>query len=138
MARIVQSMNKGWRFAKTGEVPAALPQGWEQVDLPHTWNAVDGQDGGNDYWRGTAAYVKAFDRPALEPEGRAVLEFLGAAMKLVDELETPTLEAYGINKGQFFGAIEKMAHDAMESGSPQNTQREITQADVEQLYRNLW
>ena len=66
MARIVQSMNKGWRFAKTGEVPAALPQGWEQVDLPHTWNAVDGQDGGNDYWRGTAAYVKAFDRPALE------------------------------------------------------------------------
>ena len=80
MARIVQSMNKGWRFAKTGEEPAAQPPGWEQVDVPHTWNAVDGQDGGNDYWRGTAAYVKAFDRPALEPEGRAVLEFLGAAM----------------------------------------------------------
>lgn len=69
-----------WRFAKTAEVPAALPAGWEAVTLPHTWNAVDGQDGGNDYWRGTAMYCKAFSRPELEPEGRAVLEFLGAAM----------------------------------------------------------
>lgn len=73
-----------------------------------------------------------------DSDQEASRKFLGAAMKLVDELETPTLEAYGINKGQFFGAIEKMAHDAMESGSPQNTQREITQADVEQLYRDLW
>ncbi len=34
--------------------------------------------------------------------------------------------------------IEKMAYDAMDSGSPQNTQRTITQADVEQMYKNLW
>jgi hypothetical protein len=31
-----------------------------------------------------------------------------------------------------------MTYDAMDSGSPQNTQREITQADVEQMYKNLW
>ena len=69
-----------WRFAKTAEVPVALPGSWEAVTLPHTWNAVDGQDGGNDYWRGTAMYCKSFTRPELEPDGRAVLEFLGAAM----------------------------------------------------------
>ncbi len=69
-----------WRFAKTAEVPDSLPADWESVTLPHTWNAVDGQDGGNDYWRGTAMYCKAFRRPELEPGGRAVLEFLGAAM----------------------------------------------------------
>ena len=57
---------------------------------------------------------------------------------LTQELETPTLEEYGIDKEKFFHVIEKMAHDAMESGSPQNTQREITQGDVEQMYRNLW
>ena len=34
--------------------------------------------------------------------------------------------------------MEKMAYDAMDSGSPQNTQREITQADIEQMYKNLW
>lgn len=69
-----------WHFFKTAEIPAALPENWECVTLPHTWNAVDGQDGGNDYWRGTAMYAKAFLRPALEENGRAVLEFLGAAM----------------------------------------------------------
>ncbi len=74
------SWNNGWRFAKTSVVPVEMPQGWEAVTLPHTWNAVDGQDGGNDYWRGTAAYCRAFGRPELEQDGRAVLEFLGAAM----------------------------------------------------------
>lgn len=78
--RNIINFNDCWRFAKTADVPAALPTDWESVTLPHTWNAVDGQDGGNDYWRGTAMYCKEFDHPALEPDGRAVLEFLGAAM----------------------------------------------------------
>ena len=70
----------GWRFAETTDVPVEFPASWEAVTLPHTWNAVDGQDGGNDYWRGTAMYCKTFPCPELEPGGRAVLEFLGAAM----------------------------------------------------------
>jgi alcohol dehydrogenase class IV len=68
----------------------------------------------------------------------AAKKFLDAAAALVEELETPTLEAYGIDRAAFFDNIEKMAHDAMESGSPQNTLRPITQADVEQMYKNLW
>ena len=78
--RKIISWNDGWRFSKTSVVPVETPQGWEAVTLPHTWNAVDGQDGGNDYWRGTAMYCKSFARPELEQDGRAVLEFLGAAM----------------------------------------------------------
>lgn len=78
MRRIINFCS-GWRFAKTADVPADLPADWEGVALPHTWNAVDGQDGGNDYWRGTAMYCKAFSKPKLE-DGRAILEFLGAAM----------------------------------------------------------
>ena len=76
--RTVISFNQNWMFSKTAEVPGELPAHWEHVNLPHTWNAEDGQDGGNDYWRGTAMYCKAFSRPDFE--GRAVLEFLGAAM----------------------------------------------------------
>lgn len=72
--------NGDWRFAKTSVVPTALPDNWHVVMLPHTWNAKDGQDGGNDYWRGTAMYCKAFARPEFESGGRAVLEFSGAAM----------------------------------------------------------
>ncbi len=65
-------------------------------------------------------------------------KFLRAVEKLVEELETPTLEEFGIDKDAFFEAIGKMAYDALDSGSPQNTRRDITQADIEQMYRNLW
>lgn len=75
--RKILNFNNRWRFRKTTDIPAELPD-WEEVTLPHTWNAQDGQDGGNDYWRGTAIYCKNFEKPALE--GWAVLEFLGAAM----------------------------------------------------------
>lgn len=78
MRNIIQ-LNDGWRFCKTAEIPEVLPD-WEEVTLPHTWNAADGQDGGNDYWRGTAMYCRAFSCPALEEKGRAYLEFPGAAM----------------------------------------------------------
>lgn len=65
-------------------------------------------------------------------------KFLAAAIALVEELETPTLEQYGIKKEEFFGVMEKMAHDAMESGSPQNTRRAISEEGVIELYRKLW
>ncbi|MBR4863315.1 MAG: glycoside hydrolase family 2 protein [Oscillospiraceae bacterium] len=48
------------------------------VTLPHTWNALDGQDGGNNYCRGTGIYEKAFSCPAFDPETQCVyLEFRG-------------------------------------------------------------
>ncbi len=79
-SRTVINLHDGWRFRKTDAIPTIFPEAWEAVTLPHTWNAVDGQDGGNDYWRGTAMYVKSLPRPELGEHGRAVLEFLGAAM----------------------------------------------------------
>lgn len=65
-------------------------------------------------------------------------KFLAAVEKMTKELETPTLEEFGINKEEFFKVIDKMSYDAMDSGSPQNTMREVTQADVTQIYKNLW
>ena len=75
---------------------------------------------------------------AEDSDKEASEKFLAAVVALTQELETPTLAEFGIDKEAFFNVIEKMAYDAMDSGSPQNTQREITQADVEQMYRNLW
>lgn len=63
------NFNKDWRFAKTAQIPETLPA-WEPVTLPHTWNAKDGQDGGNDYWRGTACYAKRFVKPEAKPGQR--------------------------------------------------------------------
>lgn len=78
--RTTMDMNSGWRFSKTDMPPQTLPADWEAVTLPHTWNAEDGQDGGNDYWRGTAMYARTLTRPSLAAGECAYLEFQGAAM----------------------------------------------------------
>ena len=78
--RTTQIINDNWKFAKTASVPATLPEAWEAVTLPHTYNAVDGQDGGNDYYRGTAAYVRTLVTPKVGSDQEIYLEFRGAAM----------------------------------------------------------
>ena len=64
--RTITLLDTGWTFVKTAAGPleaAQLPG--EAVELPHTWNAADGQDGGNDYYRGTCWYVRQLDRLGL-------------------------------------------------------------------------
>lgn len=73
-----------------------------------------------------------------DSEKEASQKFLAAVVALTKELEIPTLEEFGVDREAFFHAIGKMASDAMDSGSPQNTRRTITQADIEQMYKNLW
>lgn len=65
-------------------------------------------------------------------------KFLAAVDAITKELETPTLAEFGIDKDEFFKVIDKMAFDAMDSGSPQNTMRDVTEDDVKQIYKNLW
>lgn len=75
---------------------------------------------------------------AQDPDRTAAEKFLSALVELTEELETPTPAEYGISREEFFRVIPKMAQDAMDSGSPQNTRREMTREDVEWLYRELW
>lgn len=70
--RSVISLNEGWKFYQNDQV--------SQVNLPHTWNAADGQDGGNDYYRGTCTYVRTLEKPQMETGSRVFLEVKGAAM----------------------------------------------------------
>jgi len=77
--RNIVNINMGWTFSKEATaVPAALDAAWETVDLPHSWNAVDGQDGGNDYFRGTAYYAKTLTKAELPAADRYYLEIRGA------------------------------------------------------------
>ena len=62
-----KNINASWNFTKdavsVAEGTSVLSQGnWETLDLPHTWNGDDGQDGGNDYYRGTCYYAKSMKR----------------------------------------------------------------------------
>ena len=77
--RNIISLNQDWKFIKTAESAiCAAQQNGETVVLPHTWNALDGQDGGNDYHRGTCWYVRELHKP--ETGDEVYLEILGAAM----------------------------------------------------------
>ena len=76
--RTIFNINSGWQFAKTAELPAQFPADWEGVNVPHSWNATDGQDGGNDYFRGTACYAKTIVKADLPVADRYYLEIRGA------------------------------------------------------------
>lgn len=60
------------------EAPKEMPQKWYWVSLPHTWNDIDGQDGGNDLYRGTAYYAKELEKIDLPKADKYYLEFNGA------------------------------------------------------------
>lgn len=75
---------------------------------------------------------------ATDEDKAAAEKFLSAIEEIIKELETPTLAEFGIDKEEFFKVIDKMAYDAMDSGSPQNTMREVSEEQVKQIYRNLW
>ncbi|MGN1002328.1 MAG: glycoside hydrolase family 2 TIM barrel-domain containing protein [Oscillospiraceae bacterium] len=77
--RQICSINDNWAFTKRDDgPPRTLPADWERVSLPHTWNAVDGQDGGNDYYRGRCWYARTLQKSALPPAERLYLELRGA------------------------------------------------------------
>ncbi len=77
--RKIININRKWAFAKNvSEVPSVIPVEWNFVNLPHTWNAIDGQDGGNDYFRGTCCYIKELDKEDIPEADRYYLELNGA------------------------------------------------------------
>lgn len=62
--RNIINLNQGWRFIQEDKgLPESLPLDWESVDLPHSWNAIDGHDGNGSYDRGKYWYAKTFKTP---------------------------------------------------------------------------
>ena len=95
----------------------ALPGAYSRfADLGRAIGAADEQDG----------------------EKEAAEKFLIAVERLTKELKTPAPAEIGIGREAFFKEIDKMAHDAMESGSPQNTAREVSEEDLKIIYKKLW
>jgi len=78
MRRVV-NLNRKWAFVMNPTAaPQAMPSPAYYVNLPHTWNGIDGQDGGGDYWRGTCAYLKLISPDELPKGERLFLEINGA------------------------------------------------------------
>ncbi|MEE1319990.1 MAG: glycoside hydrolase family 2 TIM barrel-domain containing protein [Acutalibacteraceae bacterium] len=77
--RQILNLNRKWSFTKDFEgIPSAISDKWNFVSLPHSWNAIDGQDGDNDYYRGTCLYMKEIKKEDLPEAERYYLEINGA------------------------------------------------------------
>src|SRR3954452_19202035 len=62
--RVRIDLNAGWRFIRADVAGAQTPgfddAGWTPVNTPHTWTALDGADGGNNYYRGVGWYPRHY------------------------------------------------------------------------------
>lgn len=65
-------------------------------------------------------------------------KFLNSCEEICRICEIPTLENFGIDKEEFFAVMDKMADDALASGSPANTIKPIEKEDILNIYKNLW
>lgn len=64
--------------------------------------------------------------------------FIDGVGKLCSDLHVQTLEEFGADRTKFFNSLDKMAGDALDSGSPQNTRREVKKEDIINIYKGLW
>ncbi len=104
--RDVLAINANWTFqhgGTPGERLAADPSGWQGVNLPHTYNAVDGDDGSG-YYRGPAWYYKTVSLPAASEFTRTFIEFDGAAV-------VTDLWVNGAHVGQHKGGYARFRFD---------------------------
>lgn len=78
--RKVVDFNTKWAFSKeSNTIPVEMPKNWVWVNLPHTWNNIDGIDGENDYYRGICYYANTVDKLEFLPKAdEYYLEFEGA------------------------------------------------------------
>ena len=77
--RGVIELDKGWRFLRKpidgGHKVELSDESWEKITLPHTWNALDGQNGKNDFWYGKAWYRRSIVIPSNLSEKKIFIEF---------------------------------------------------------------
>ncbi len=81
--RKIINLNQNWKFIQQNVgLPASYPTDWKTVNLPHTWNAVDGCDGNGNYDRGNYWYAKTFETPKQPLKGgRVFVEILAAGQQ---------------------------------------------------------
>lgn len=73
-----------------------------------------------------------------EDNEQAARDLMAAIHDLLATVEIPTLAEFGVGRDQFHAVIDKMAADAEASGSPANTIKPVTQADMKAIYQRIY
>jgi beta-galactosidase len=109
--RISTRLADGWRFLRADAPDAQAPgfddsgADWQNVNVPHTYNALDGQDGGSNYYQGVAWYRRHLTAPPADAGARMYLEF-DAANSIAD------VYLNGVYLGQHRGGFARFRFDA--------------------------
>jgi beta-galactosidase len=107
--RQLLNLDRGWKFlpGDDARAPEAAfdDRGWGGVDLPHTWNALDGEDGGSDYRRGPGWYRRHLPVDAALAGKRLYLQFDGASL-MAD------VYVNGVHLGTHRGGFARFRFDA--------------------------
>jgi len=102
-------LNSGWRFIRSdvagAQAVAFDDSGWAAVTVPHTWNALDGQDGGNNYYRGAGWYRRHYTPPTSFAGKKLWLQFAGAN-------QVADVYLNGVSLGQHRGGYARFRFDA--------------------------
>jgi beta-galactosidase len=110
--RQLLNLSSGWKFLAGDDLHAqetAFDDGaWQPVDLPHTWNGLDGQDGGNNYRRGAGWYRRHLKVDAALSGRRLYLQFDGASL-MAD------VYVNGAHLGNHKGGFARFLFDATDS-----------------------
>ena len=112
-----QLINENWLFR--------YHDGTEtKVNIPHTWNNIDGQDGGDDYYRGTCIYEKNFTAPAFGEDERLYIEFAGvnASAKVILNSKTVAVHdgGYSTFRADITDCVTKENHMVVEVDNSKN------------------
>jgi beta-galactosidase len=107
--RQLASLNPGWKFLAADDAHAQEPGfddgAWLPVDLPHTWNGLDGEDGGDNYRRGAGWYRRHLSVDASLAGRRLYLQFDGASL-MAD------VYVNGVHVGKHRGGFARFLFDA--------------------------
>lgn len=66
----------------------------------------------------------------------AAIKFIIQLKKLLKMVEIPSIREYGIDMDDFLSSVDKMASDAIASGSPSNTRKYLEKEDIIEIYKN--
>ncbi|WP_234439972.1 carbohydrate-binding protein [Streptomyces bicolor] len=108
-------LNGGWKFTKS-DVSGAEAKGfndseWTSINIPHTWNADDGADGGNNYYRGVGWYRRKYTPPSSLDGKMLFLQFAGVN-------QVADVWVNGTHLGQHKGGYSRFRFDATGTLNP--------------------